>query len=321
MGFKLKMPKLKAPALPGNPLSVVNSLGGNPLGGLVGGAGKIPGVTNFLSETPIIGGFFDNSDQKAIDQVKGGLANWQQLGAPNLKWTDYNPDAFTPTDAAYSTVSEDPQIRMKQLETLGRFEEMSKQGLSPEDELGYLRARQAGSQLAKGRTDAAIADAQARGVAGGGQEFAMREIANQAGAQRAQEAAMQQAADAAKQRQAYLNAYAGQLSNQRSQDFGANQANADIINRFNMANTQARNQAGQAFTNDRNEAKRYNNEGRINTQQQNFNNQVTRLNGMTGANTQVANAYAAQNAARTDSRNKKTGQAMDMLTGAMGGGF
>lgn len=132
---------------------------------------------------------------------------------------------------------------------------------------------------------------------------------------------MQQAADAAKQRQAYLDAYAGQLSNQRQQDFGANQANADIINRFNMANTQARNQAGQAYTNDRNEAKRYNNEGRINTQQQNYNNQVTRLNGMTGANTQVANAYAAQNAARTDSRNKKTGQAMDMLTGAMGGGF
>lgn len=276
-------------------------------------------IGNFAAGRALFGGLFDNTDKKSREQIKGSQQLWNNLQTPDLKWTDYNPESFTPDDAIYSQISQDPELRLKQLSALSKLEGLSNEGATPEDELALLRARQAGDQLAKAHSDAAINDAQVRGVAGSGQEFAMREAASQAAAQRAQEAAMQAAAQKAQQRQAYLQAYGNQLNQVRGQDFTQNQANTNIINDFNKANTQARNQAGQNNVNARNDAQQLNNQGRINTQQQNFNNQATKIGGQTGANLQMANAYAAQNASRTAARNQDM-KDFSSIMGMVGGG-
>lgn len=268
---------------------------------------------NLVSSVPIVGGIFDDSQDRALNESRDSRRMYERIGLPSTQWEDFNPLAYTNEDAQYQTISEDPALRLKQLNMLSRFEDLSNDGLTAEDELAFLRARQMGDQQAKSGTQSAIADAQVRGVAGSGQEFALREAAQQAGAQRAQEAAMQQAAAAASNRNQYLQAYASQLGQTRQQDFGANQANSNIINQFNQANTQARNQAQRANTDMRNNATQYNQQGRRDMGQQNFDNQITRAGGIAQARRETAKGYAAQNAARTADRNANTDLAFKAL--------
>lgn len=259
-----------------------------------------------LTRVPVIGGLFDDSAKQSQDQVAGSQAIWNSLKVPDLEWQNYNPENLVTEDAQYQTLSEDPEFRSRQLSALSKLDDLSTTGMSAEDELGFLKARQLGDQQAKGRSEAILANAAQRGISGSGLELGLREQGNQEAAQRAQEAAMQQAAAASQNRNQYLQAYANQLGSQRDQDLKGKAANADIINKFNMANTQQRNQTAALNNQQRNSAQQQNQQGKINTQQQNYNNQVTKLGGQSGANLNMANAYAAENAANTSERNNLT---------------
>lgn len=249
---------------------------------------------SILSE--ILGG--DNS----ADDVKRLMAENQRLfgDLETPEYAEYNPELYDNEIANYQLNSEDPALRSKQLEALSQFGDLANEGLSDTDRAVFAQARGVGDQMARSGTQAALQDAQVRGVGGSGQEFALREAANQGGAQRANEAAVAQAAASAQARQRALEAYANQAGGMRDQDYRNSSANTNVVNDFNKLNTQNRNTTNAANVDAKNSAFKYN-QG---NQTQAFNNNVAKINGQTGANTGMANAYAAQGAAETADRNQ-----------------
>lgn len=262
---------------------------GGPLGGMVGA-----GLGN------VLGGLFDSSDEDAMDELRRNQAIYGNVPLPEFQ--NYVPDLYTPEAAQATTVQEDPGLRSQQSNYLMRMAGLAEQGLSDVDQAGFERARSLAGQISRGGNAAALQNATARGVGGSGLEFAMREQAAQDAAQRAQDAGLQQAAESARQRAMYQQAYGNALGNVRSQDFTANRANADILNNFNQYNTSATNNARQWNVGNQNSAQQYNNSLR----QQQFGNRMDIARGQTGANTGMAQGYAAQNAAGQDMRNAFT---------------
>lgn len=252
----------------------------------------------------------DKSWRAAFDANLKNNEMLQQIALPD--YDEWVPELFDNESANYKLTSEDPVMKSRQLEALAKFQDLAETGMSDQDAAGFMKARAMGDQMAKGKTDAAIADAQARGVAGGGQEFAMREAAAQAGAQRAQEAAMAQAAQSAQQRQQYLNAYANQLGNVRDQDYRTQAANTDVINRFNQFNTQQRNATNQANTGLKNSAFQYNQD----LKDKNYQNQMGKYDRFAGFNNRQAEIESAQEQDR-----RKRGAAMTGLVGGIAGGI
>lgn len=242
----------------------------------------------------------DKGERDAMNSANAisaeNVAYLKSLEVPELMWEGYSPDIYTPEDAQFQTISEDPAIRSAQMSALEKMSGLADDGMTAEDELGYYKSRQQGNQIARAGTQSAIQEAQNRGVSGGGMEFAMREVANQGGAQRAQEAALAEAADRARQRALYTQAYNTQLGNQRSQDLSVNKANTDIINQFNTNNTNARNAATATNVANKNASKQYNIEGKQGTQQQNYDNELAKRQTVTGANNQIRENYLAKGA-------------------------
>lgn len=279
---------------------------------------------SFLSGLPVVGGLFDHSDDDAINQLKQNQALFGNLALP--QFADYKPEQYSvvgqydPEKAQANTISEDPSVKTAQMNALNQLAGLSQTGLSDVDQAGYEKARQIGEQAAHSGLAAAMQNAQARGVGGSGLEFAMREMANQDAAGKAQDAALQQASDSARQRALYTQAFGNMAGNVRGQDFNANSANAGILNNFNMYNTGNANQAQQYNLNNAqgianqnvtgaNQAQQYNNQ----MKQQAYQDAYQKASGQAGANTATANGYAAQNAANASERNNNTKIAADAL--------
>lgn len=275
------------------------------------------GLKSFATSMPVIGSWFDDSQENAQEALKEGADYYRGLGDPGFK--DYIPESYqwqsdlVPEAAQYQTVSEDPRLKTIQMGALNKLAGLSEQGLSDEDKLGYLKAQQIGQNLGQSRTASALQNAQARGISGSGVELAMRAQGDQAAQQAAQEAAMQTAADAAKQRAMYNQAYLTGAGNVRAQDYGVNSGNTDIINKFNQYNTGNRNAAQQfnvtgrqGIANQnvagRNEAQQYNNE----LKQKRYQDMLGRGAGLSGALGGVAKGYAAENAANANERQANT---------------
>lgn len=282
----------------------------------------------FFNKIPIVGGFLpDSSAKKAGNEIQAMQARLGKIALPDLQ--NFTPEelemlgVYSPEQAMYQTYQEDPRLRGEQMSALSKLAGLADRGLSSEDELGLYNARQMGNQMAKGREDAAIQNAQARGVAGSGLEFAMRQMGNQEAAQRSQQAALEGAAQQARQRALYSQAYMDSLGQQRSQDAQVGQRNTDIINQFNQMNTQQKNAAQlrnlgeqqrirDTNVGQRNDAFRYNNDLR----QQQFGNKMAKVTGQNQASKTMADHYYAQSAADAATRNELTKAAM----GAMGMG-
>jgi hypothetical protein len=290
------------------------------------------GLDKLVTGLPVVGGFFDNSDEEIMNLLKQNQGLYGDINTPNLSQYAYSPEEYSlagdydPEMAQASTISEDPKIRSAQLSALNKMSGLADTGLSEVDELGYAKAKQMGAQQSRAGREAAIQDANARGVGGSGLEFALREIANQEGATRAQNAGLDQAADSARQRALYTQAYGNALSGVRGEDLQANSANADILNRFNMANTQTANQAQQANLQARQTVNNANvdqrNAGKqqqLTIAQQNYENQLKKAQGLSGANTGIAQGYAAQSAANAG-RRKSAGALAGAGIGFMAGG-
>jgi len=219
-------------------------------------------------------------------------------------------EAYNPETANYTTNKGDAETKSMQLSALKRLAGLAESGMSDEDALAYDKARSVGGQLAKQGTEAAIANAQARGVGGGGMEFAMREMANQGGAQRAHEAALEQAANSARQRAMYNQAYSSALGGFRNQNNQEEAGNTDIINRFNQINTGARNQAGMYNIEGRAQNTRANNA----IEQQRYGNRTGQIDKVNGINKDI-NAVDSAEQAR---RKKQQGAGLGMIGGAVG---
>ena len=226
------------------------------------------------------------------------------------KFAEYIPELYNAESANYALTSDDPVTKSLQLSALQKMSGLADSGLSDADRAGYNQAINNANQVAKAQTASIMQNAQARGVGGSGLEMMMREQAGQDAAQRAQESGLQVASDAAKQRALYNQAFLQGAGNMRDQDYRANSNNANIINQFNQANTQARNSANQYNVQNRNQAKQYNND----MSQRNYENQMGKANSIAGVNNQIGNTYAAENAANSQRNSAILGAGIGALT-------
>lgn len=250
--------------------------------------------------------FGDDNGSAAEEAVKKNLALLYSTALPDYE--EWVPELYNTESSNYELVGEDPLIRSAQMQALSRMAGLAETGLSDADAADFNEARQAGNQLAKGSTDAAIQNANARGVGGSGLEFAMREAGGQAGAQRAQAGGLDVAANAAKNRALYQTAYGDALGEQRSGDNRINSQNTGIINQFNQQNTQNRNAVNQSNTDVRNDAFKYN-EG---LKDKRYQNEMQRVTGTSNLNNQAADVQLAQ--AEAERRKRQA------VTGAVGAG-
>jgi hypothetical protein len=258
------------------------------------------GLLDFLTGGGDDAGFRDA--RNAVNQNRG---LYDSIMLP--EYDTYSPELYKTDSADYSLMTEDPTIKSMQLSALNKMAGLADTGLSSVDDAGFMLARDEGNQMARAGTQAAIENAQARGVGGSGLEFAMREIANQQGAQRAQDAGLNQAAESARQRAMYNQAYGQQLAGVRSQDAQTAKGNTDIINQFNQMNTQNRNRTNAANVDAKNDAFKYN-EG---LKDKTYNNQMKRADSMAGLNNRNAEIGMAESA-----QEQQRKRAMGGLVGA-----
>lgn len=260
-------------------------------------------------------GFFgsDNSFDNAINNLNNNKALYNGIDLP--KYQQFNPQLYNTKSYTYDTIHEDPLLKSAQMSVLAKMSGLADNGLSDVDQAGYAQARNLGNQISRSGTDAALQNAQARGVGGSGLEFAMREIANQGGAQRGQDAGLQQAADSARQRALYNQAYGNALSGMRNQDFQQNAANTDIINRYNQMNTQQRNQNQHQNADLQNNAWMYN-QG---LQDKNYQNQLGRADRLAGFNNQQTEIGYAQDQRRRQQQGAVFGAGGAVVGGVVGG--
>lgn len=252
--------------------------------------GIFDGMSEMLFGDPSLG------DTKRLLEENKRL--YDAIDLPHFK--DYAPEALTTEAGTAELIGEDPNKKAMQMQALEKMLGLSEQGLSAEDELAFMEAESLANQESKQARDALMQNAQARGVAGSGLEFALAEQANQGASERARRAAMERAATSARMRALNNNAYMNALSGVRDQDYRTEAANTDALNRFNQMNLQNRNQARQYNVGQRNQAQQYNNDLR----QRNFQNEVTKADGVAGVNRDLGNAYASEQAARNQNRNQ-----------------
>jgi hypothetical protein len=258
------------------------------------------GMDNFAASLPVIGGMFDDSEENALNELQRNQGLYGSLQLPQFQ--DYKPVEYDPSMASATTISEDPMLRSAQMSALNKMAGLADTGLSAVDQAGFENARQMGNQMAASGTAAALQNAEARGVGGSGLEYAMREAASQGGALRGQQAALQQSSDSARQRALYQQAYGSMLGNVRGQDYNTDAANSGILNQFNQYNTGNRNQASLYNVGQQNYGQQYNNDLR----QREYDDQYRKVSGQAGANSGMAQGYAAENAANTANRNSNT---------------
>lgn len=207
------------------------------------------GITGFINY--ILGQQESEEQKEATDRAyRNAGGKIPQFDTEGYKPTNYQ----LPEDVQHQGVSIDPALRAKQLAAIQQMQDLSEGRVQSQSALDRYLAMQQAQQAQKGQTEAALANAQARGVGGSGMEFAMRGQAGQNAANLAQSGGMQSAAQAALERMQAGQQYQGALQNLRGQDTDLSQRNADIINRFNQLNSQNRLQALQANVNMQNQA-------------------------------------------------------------------
>jgi hypothetical protein len=247
------------------------------------------------------------------DARKANDANRRLLEAIKLpEYMEFAPELYENETANYELINENPLLKEAQASALAKMAGLAETGLSEVDQAGFEKARSIAGQVQKQGQAAALQNAQARGVGGSGLEFAMKEMANQDAASRAQEAGLQQAADSARQRALYAQAYGQQLAGVRGQDLQAESANKGIINQFNSMNTQNRNAVNNQNVDQRNNAFKYN-EG---LKDKRFGNEMSKVTGQMGINDKNAQISSAEGA-------YKQGQIGNLigLGGAVAGAF
>lgn len=239
----------------------------------------------------------DAGFDEAMRNVRQNRALLDSINLP--QYENYNPEAYK-----YETIKEDPNLISAQNSALQKMSMLADQGFSDSDQAALLQARNQANQMAKSNRMASLSNAQGRGVAGSGLEFAMKEMGNQDATQRAQDAGLTSMIESARQKAMNQKSYMDAMNNQRSQNFQTNQANTGIVNQYNQMNTQGRNDAFQY------------NQG---LKDKNFNNQMTRATGQMNNNNQMTEISLAKDAAERKKRAGVTGLIGAGIGGAYGG--
>lgn len=264
---------------------------------------------------------------RAAEELMGvELPEFSQQG---FEWLgDYDPQELAmPEEARYALAQESPEGRAAMLAALQQLGEAQSSAIGSEADLARHQAVKDASQFAQGREGLIRQDAMRRGQLGGAADMIGRMQSAQMGANRAQEGGLQAAQQAALQRLAGVEAQGNLGARLRQGDQAMGFANADIINRFNMANTNARNATRLANNQAANEAQRFNIEGRQRAGDMNVGrgDDITRAmhSAATGRAQNIANAMTGQAVAsgqQGDRIRDTTGSAIEYLSRLYGGG-
>lgn len=310
------------------------------------------GFTRFMGAIPLIGdlGFnqynaSEDADAAARKQAaaqQSQLDQWDRLEGqlPDLTWNSTSLSGYDAAQEGAAGVlgrpeaagaSADPRAMQAENEALQRLSEIySSGGLTAADQARLGQVTGAVNAQARGREQAILQNAQARGMGGSGAELAALLSSNQTSAQ----TGAQMAGDVsrlAEQRALDALSQYGQLgSHMRDQSFGedfARRQTADAVARFNAEgerqrqarNVAAQNQAREYSTSARNQGTMWNRAGEQASRQQDYENRA----GIAGARSDVyggqsASAERAQAAARARgeaANDRFTQMAGDVVTG------
>lgn len=261
-----------------------------------GAMGAIPGI-NILS-----GAVGNLMAHEAEDRMrKAQIGNLNKIADPRYSTSDYKQSEYsgdfapemygTPEEAQYKTISEDPRVRGMQMAALQRLMSSADQAADGADALGRYNAINDAGALAAQRENAIRQQMAMRGQSGGASEFLLQQQAAQDAANRAQAASLNSAQQAALMRLQGGQAAMSGASNMRGMDADIAGRNADIINKFNMYNTNARNATMAGNTEMRNSANLRNLDARQNNT--NMNTQI-RNNSIDKTDRNETNRFNAQ---------------------------
>lgn len=234
----------------------------------------------------------------------------------------------------YDNITTDPRLKDAQMTALAKLSKQGTEGLTAMDRQALDTITRENERSVEAKNQQILQDMAARGQGGSGAELALQMKSAQAGADRASQQGMSVAAQAQQRAlEATMNS-ANLAGSARSQDYNeqAQAAQArDAIARFNAANQQqvaatnvgAKNQAqasnltskqniANQNVNIANQQQQYN-KGLI---QQQFNNQLTKANGVAGQQNNVANMYNNQ-ANQTAAMWSGVGKGVDQVGGAL----
>lgn len=240
------------------------------LGGQIGQAvgdsvaALLPIITGLIGQAMAAG---DEAEVKRLKQL--AVANYGPDILPQLERMVAEQQQGTAYDQA------DPATRDAQMRALSRLEQESETGYTPQDAAAYARASQEAENVAGGLVGANEQRMAERGMAGSGAEIASNLSAQQGAIQRASNAGLQTAADSRTRALRALEGYGNMATNVRGQDLKRADAQ-DAINRLN--------------TTIRQRATNYN----TRLPQQQYENNLLRLRGLSGAQGDLADYYAKQ---------------------------
>lgn len=150
---------------------------------------------------------------------------------------------YIPDELKYELIKEDPELRKMQMDNILSLQDTAEGRISSKSDAERIRAIRDANDLARARNGQIISDSASRGLSGGGLELAMRMQSGQDSANRLQDAELKSAADSALERLQAKGQLSSALTGLRGQDFSNNQQNTDIINKFNVLNSERKREA------------------------------------------------------------------------------
>ena len=227
---------------------------------------------------------------------KGGKADFnnaidvfKSLNLPEYQYEQLLPEqveAILQEESGLAGYESDPRLKDAQLNSLDALQAIiDGDGMTAIDKARMNQINMENNAIDRGNREAILQNAQARGVGGSGLELAQQMISQQSGAGRRAQQGFDVAAQA-EQRALDAMMKSGELSSQvRGQDLdeASRVAQAqDMINQFNTAN---QNQARFANAQANNAAQQSNRDHKIGLQQQAYQDQLQRAQGLAGGYT------------------------------------
>jgi hypothetical protein len=228
----------------------------------------------------------------------------------------------------FEQVTMDPRLQAAQMAALEDVSGLAKTGLGAEDIAALNQIRRQAAGMAQAQKATTLQQMQERGLGDSGASLVAQLQAGQAASDMAAQQGDRLAAEAAAARRQALGqqaSMASQMSQQQLALAGQKASAADVINQFNTQNRQnvaAQNLAArqnianqQAAT--KNQQELYN-KGLI---QQQFQNQMAKATGVTGAQTNLASMYGQQAGAAAQGQASQNAAILGGITGLAGAGF
>lgn len=295
-------------------------------------------------------GLFDSSDEASQDYLKQAMARYQTLGVPSISQSEVqnlpeetlqgtiNPQEIQAVDqdpSAYNNISLDPQSRQAQMNALAGYQDIADSGgLDAHAKLGIQQTIDAANTQSRGAQGAIQQQAQAMGQGGGDFALTQRAIAAQGASNNAATQGMQMAAEAEANREAALSGLSSIGGSINSSDFNQASTKAAAQNAINASNQGYKNSAnvGNVANNLSSQITNVGNAQNVNANnaaakqsqvyynanlpQQQFNNEMAKINGMAG----VANQQSAA-ANQASSNNSAMGGKLLGTAGTIVGGI